>query len=109
MVGKGAMRLDAGDRPVSNFAVRNKPCRLKVAGELYDFDRQFARVPNEETDANLHDPLGGVWRSALILGRPPSPYQIHLRTLSVGPIPPEDAKGQQQRTGTKPRGHAAPV
>ena len=63
MVGKEAMRLDAGDRPVSNFAVRNKPCRLKVAGELYDFDRQLARVPNEETDTNLHDPLGGVWRS----------------------------------------------
>jgi hypothetical protein len=42
MVGKGAMRLDASDRPVGNFAVRNKPCCLKIAGELYDFDRQLA-------------------------------------------------------------------
>jgi hypothetical protein len=47
-VGKGAMRLDASDGPVGEFTVRDKPCRLKVAGELCDLDREFARVPDEE-------------------------------------------------------------
>jgi hypothetical protein len=103
------MRLDASDGPVGEFTVRDKPSRLKVAGELCNFDREFASVPDEEVDANLLDPFRIARRSPLILGRPPSPYQVHLRTFSVTAIPPENTKGQQQRTGAEPRRHAAPV
>lgn len=68
------MRLDASDGPVGEFAVRDKPPRLKITGELCNFYREFACVPDEEVDGNLLDPLWCVRQSALVLGRTPRPY-----------------------------------